>query len=54
MASHVDASLLIGAEQAGVTLAQRIVDVGGGVILDAAKAETERRKLVAANVPPAK
>lgn len=54
VASHVDASLLIGAEQAGVTLAQRIVDVGGGVILDAAKAETERRKLVAANVPPAK
>ena len=54
VASHVDSALLIGAEKIGIELAEKIVSLGGGAILQAAKEETERRKLVAANVPPSK
>ena len=52
VASHIDSSLLVGAEKLGVQLAERIVSLGGDLVLKVAKEETERRKLVAANVRP--
>jgi hypothetical protein len=42
------------AEWLGVSLAGKIVALGGGIILDEAKKETENRNLVAANVRPSK
>lgn len=38
----------------GIALAGKITALGGGVILDQAKKETEQRNLIAANVPPSK
>ena len=52
--SHVSEYRLALAEWLGVALAGKIVTLGGGIILDAAKRETEQRNLVAANVPPSK
>lgn len=50
--SHISNSRLALAEWLGVTLACKIVALGGGIILEVAKKETEQRNLVAANVRP--
>lgn len=52
VASDIDSSQLALAEWLGVALAGKIVALGGGIILEKAKQETEQRNLVAANVPP--
>jgi len=54
VSSSVSNSRLALAEWLGVSLAEKIVSLGGGVILDEAKKETEHRNLVAANVRPSK
>ena len=53
VATHVGDRRLALAEWLGVALAGKIVALGGGIILDQAKLETEQRNIVAANVPPA-
>lgn len=52
--SNVSNSSLALAEWLGVSLAGKILALGGGIILDEAKKETENRNLVAANVRPSK
>lgn len=52
--SHISNSRLALAEWLGVALATKIVALGGGIILEEAKSETEQRNLVAANVRPVK
>ncbi|XP_057370318.1 porphobilinogen deaminase-like [Daphnia carinata] len=54
VSSHLSNSRLALAEWLGVSLAGKIVALGGGIILDEAKKETEQRNLVAANVRPSK
>ena len=54
VASHFESFFLEEASKLGVTLAEAIISAGGDIILKEAKEETEQRKLVAANVPPAK
>lgn len=50
--SHISSSRMALAEWLGVALATKIVALGGGIILEQAKRETEQRNLVAANVRP--
>lgn len=52
--SHISNSRLALAEWLGVALASKIAALGGGIILEEAKRETERRNLVAANIKPVK